>query len=360
MKKALFVLGAVVLVLAGYFANRIAGELKAPSAAAARGTVTTVSNPTTTSVSDAIQKAFKTASPSVVYVNNVGVGTGSGVIVDSSGDIVTNDHVVSGEHSLRVTLANGSRYSAQLVATDPADDLAVIRIHASGLTAAHFAGSSAITPAQPVLAIGSPLGLKDTVTFGLISGINRTEQEPNGSYIPNAVQTSAPINPGNSGGALVDLSGDVVGIPTMVQTSTGEGTAAQNVGFAIPSTRVTYIVNQILTHGKVVNTDRPFLGIGLASAASGSGFGFGFSGPQQSVAGALIGQVRNGTPAAKAGLQAGDVITALNGQSITSDGGLLAALAHDKPGQTVKVQINRNGTTKTLKVTLGELPANDA
>src|SRR5579884_71718 len=299
MKRVLMLLGAIALVAAGYVGDRVIGNVTDPGVAVAgsgNSPVAVVSNPSATSVAGAIRRAFTIASPSVVFVSNVGNGTGSGIIVTTNGDIVTNYHVVDGETSLRVTLADGKKYSAKLVATDVADDLAVIHIDAGGLTAAHFATGSAIQPAEPVLAIGSPLGLKDTVTFGLISGVNRTEQEPNGAYIPDAVQTSAPINPGNSGGALVNLDGDVVGIPTMMQTSTGNGTTAQDVGFAIPSTRVAYIVNQIIANGKVIHTDRPFLGVRLGSDASSLGSGFGFYGQAPSVSGAAIGSVQQGGP----------------------------------------------------------------
>jgi S1-C subfamily serine protease len=307
--------------------------------------------------------AFKTASPSVVYVDNVGIGSGSGVIYDANGDIVTNAHVVSGEQSLKVTLSSGKTYPATLRGTDVADDLAVIHINATGLPAAHFAGQGDFQVAQEVLAIGSPLGLQQTVTSGLISALGRTVQESTGAYLPDAVQTSAPINPGNSGGALVALNGAVIGIPTLEASDpqNNNGGAAQGIGFAVPSYRVTQIAHQIIVDGKVLHTGRAYLGVGATdsgSAASGNGNpSFGFGNPTPSVAGALVNNVAQGSPAARAGIQPGDVITAINGQAITGESDLLVALAHAKPGQTISISINRDGQTTTLHAALGELPA---
>jgi S1-C subfamily serine protease len=306
--------------------------------------------------------AFKTASPSVVYIDNVGIGSGSGVIYDSTGDIVTNAHVVNGEQSLKVTLSSGKTYAATLRGMDVADDLAVIHISASGLPAAHFAGQGDFQVAQEVLAIGSPLGLQQTVTSGLISALGRTVQESNGAYLPDAVQTSAPINPGNSGGALVALDGAVVGIPTLEATDpqNNNGGAAQGIGFAVPSYRVTEIAHQIIVDGKVLHTGRAYLGVGATdsgSAGNNSNQFFGFGNPTPSVPGALVNNVAQGSPAASAGIQQGDVITAIDGQAITSESDLLVALAHAKPGQTVTITLNRNGQTISVHATLGELPA---
>jgi S1-C subfamily serine protease len=307
----------------------------------------------------ATEHAFAIASPAVVFVNNVGVGSGSGVIYDTSGDIVTNAHVVAQAQKLTVTLSTGKTYSATLRGTDVADDLAVIHINAKGLPAAHFVGAGQYQVAQTVLAIGNPLDLQQSVTSGLISAINRTVQESNGAYLPNAIQTSAPINPGNSGGALVTLSGQVVGIPTLEATDpqNNNGGAAQGIGFAVPSDRVTYIAHQIIAYGKVQHTGRAYLGGSFTDAQqqAASQFGFGFGG--QPIAGAIVQNVVPGGPLDRAGVQQGDVITAANGQPITSESDLLVALAHAKPGATMTLTINRNGGTTTARVHLGELPA---
>lgn len=375
MKRIVLPLLAAALIGLGALADHLfaapgsAPVLASPPAASPANV--TISSPSSSvsasTVNSALEHAYAVASASVVYVDNVGVGTGSGIIYDTKGDIVTNNHVVSGQTQLQVTLNNGKTYAAQVLGTDPADDLAVIKINASGLTPAAFAGSNGYQVAETVLAIGSPLGLQQSVTSGLISGVNRVEQEPNGSYLPNAIQTSAPINPGNSGGALVDLNGSVVGMPTLEQTSSGNGASAQDVGFAIPSTRITYVANQIIATGKVANTGRAFLGISPADAtgSAGNGLGGGFfgggfgqgGGNTTSVTGALVQQVASSGPAARAGVQQGDVITGANGVTISDAQDLLTVLAHQKPGNTIALKLNRNGSTMTVHVTLGQLPA---
>jgi putative serine protease PepD len=209
-----------------------------------------------------------------------------------------------------------------------------------------------------VLAIGSPLGLKQSVTSGIISGLERVEQEPNGAYLPNSIQTSAPINPGNSGGALVTLDGVVVGMPTLEQTSAQNGSAAQNIGFAVPSTRITSVANQLIASGKVQHTGRPYLGISPTDALGqqGSVFGGFGGGNTPSVAGALVQQVSPNGPSAAVGVQQGDIITAINGTRVTDAQGLLTVLSQQKPGQTVTLKLDRNGSTMTVHVHLGELP----
>ena len=198
------------------------------------------------------------------------------------------------------------------------------------------------------------------MTSGLISALNRTVQEPSGAYLPNALQTSAPINPGNSGGALVTLDGTVVGIPTLEASDPESRGTAQGIGFALPSSRVTYIAHQIIASGRVEHTGRAYLGVGAvdANSAQASPFGpggFGNGGP--AVEGALVQNVASGSPADRAGVQQGDVITAANGRTITGEDDLLVALAHGRPGATMTLTLNRNGSTLTVRVHLGELPA---
>ena len=363
MKRIISPLIAATLVAAGIAGDRVVGPVlsRASAAAGAAAATPAIVNTTTNTTTDSVtEHAFAVASPSVVYVSNVGVGSGSGVIYDASGDIVTNAHVVVGEQSLRVTLKTGQTYPARLVGTDTADDLAVIHINASGLPAARFAGSGTFRVAQTVLAIGSPLGLQQSVTSGLISALNRTVQEGNGAYLPNAVQTSAPINPGNSGGALVTLDGTVVGIPTLEATDpqNNNGGAAQGIGFAVPSTRVTLVAHQLIATGTVQHTGRAYLGVGATDASAAqqnSGFGGGNSTP--TVDGALVNTVASGSPADGAGLQQGDIITQANGMTIGGQDDLLTALANAKPGSTMTLVVNRNGGTVTLHAHLGELPA---
>jgi len=373
MKQITRPIAAVALVAAGVAADRV---LTPPTANPSASAATTAANTSTTTTAydtarntfvsaapvDAVtEQAFATASRSVVYVSNVGIGSGSGVIYDTTGDIVTNAHVVAGAQSLSVTLATGKSYAARLVGTDTADDLAIVHINASGLPAARFASSGTFSVAQTVLAIGNPLGLKQSVTSGLISALDRTVQEGNGAYLPNAIQTSAPINPGNSGGALVTLNGAVVGIPTLEATDpqNNNGGAAQGIGFAVPSTRVTYIAHQLISTGHVAHTGRAYLGVAATDAqqqnqAQGS-FGNGGGNATPAVSGAIVNSASG--PAAAAGVQQGDVITAFNGQAITSQDDLLTALAHQKPGATVTLTLDRNGSTSTVRVQLGELRA---
>lgn len=313
------------------------------------------------SIDSATERAFAKASRSVVYVENVGVGSGSGVIYDASGDIVTNAHVIENAQQLRVTLSTGRTYSARLVGRDVADDLAVLHINARGLPAAHFAGASTFRVARTVLAIGSPLGLQQSVTSGLISALNRTVQEGTGAYLPDAIQTSAPINPGNSGGALVTLDGSVVGIPTLEASDpqNNNGGAAQGIGFAVPSTRVTVIAHQIITTGKVQHTGRAYLGVTAvdATAAQQSNPFFGGSGTAAPLTGALVQSVGAGSPAERAGVQQGDVIVAVNGTPVSGESDLLVALAHARPGSTMHLTISRNGSRSSASAALGELAA---
>jgi S1-C subfamily serine protease len=375
MKRRFLPVAAAALIagggVAGYTVNELtassAPNVSAVAATANSGTaattgasnVTTISSATSTSADVALEGAYDRASPSVVFVD-AGDATGSGIIYDTNGNIVTNDHVVTGATGLSVTLNNGKSYKATVVGTDGADDLAVIHISASGLTPATFAKDGTFRPAQTVLAIGSPLGLKQTVTSGLISALNRTEQEPNGAYIPNALQTSAPINPGNSGGALVALDGSVVGMPTLEQTSDTSGTTAQDIGFAISAPRITLIADQLIASGKVEHTGRAYLGVSLGNGTTGStGQSFGFGGGNTTtVQGATIGRVAAGSPAADAGLQAGDVITKFAGTRVTSSDDLLSALASQKPGSSVSVTIqSATGGSRTVTLHLSELPA---
>ena len=358
MKRRILSTGAIAFLVVGFVLGYVANlSFGQHAATAASGPVPATAAATGASIDAAIEQAYGIASKSVVFVNNPGVGTGSGIIYNTKGDIVTNNHVTSGSKNFTVTFSNGKTAPATLVGADSADDLAVIHVNTTGLTPATFAPANSYRVAETVLAIGSPLGLEKSVTSGLISGLNRTEQEPTGAYIPDAIQTSAAINPGNSGGALVALNGQVVGIPTIVQTSDANNTNVQNIGFAIPSSRVTFIANQLVQYGKVVHTGRAYLGVDLGSGATQvTPFGQ-YGQTTTNVSGAQIQQLSSTGPAARAGMQQSDVITNFNGTTITSASDLLTALAQTKPGQTVNVTINRNGTTHSLRVTLGELPA---
>lgn len=213
--------------------------------------------------------------PSVVEIST-SEGSGSGVVYDGRGDIVTNAHVVGTATTVQVGLASGGKaLSAKVVGVFAPDDLAVIRVQggAGSLHPASFGRSAAVRVGELVLAMGNPLGLTGTVTDGIVSATGRTVSEGQGSsaVLISAIQTSAPINPGNSGGALVNLSGQVIGIPTLAATDPQLGGAAAGIGFAIPSDTVTSIAGQLIATGKVTNSGRASLGITVQTVADASG-----------------------------------------------------------------------------------------
>jgi S1-C subfamily serine protease len=301
---------------------------------------------------DQYQQVVRSVLPSVVQIETSD-STGSGVVYDKSGDIVTNAHVVGTAHTVRVHAdTEGNTLEAQVVGTFQPDDLAVIRVTsgASTLPPAHFGESAGIEAGHIVLAMGSPLGLTGTVTQGIISATGRTVSEASATggtptTIANALQTSAAINGGNSGGALVDLSGHVIGIPTAAAQNPGTGAQAAGIGFAVPSDTVTNIAGQLIKTGKVENSGRAALGIQGRDAVSPSG----------EPGGVTIVSLTPGGGAEKAGLHAGDVIIAVNDAQTPSTAALTALLANYKPGDKVTVHYVRGDASGTADVTLGNL-----
>jgi putative serine protease PepD len=295
----------------------------------------------------ALQNSFvnvvRSVSPSVVQIEDQ-TGLGSGIVFDSSGDIVTNNHVVSGATSFMVTTSSGKRYAAKLVGAFPPDDLAVIKVSGARLKPATFADSSELEVGDLAIAIGNPLGLQSSVTEGIVSAFREAVQEEGGSVtLPSVIQTSAAINPGNSGGALVDIEGRVIGIPTLAATDPQlGGGSAPGIGFAIPSNLVKDIAGQIVTDGKVVNSHRAFLGMRVGET---NGHGV------------IVGSVTAGGPAAKAGIRLGDLIVSVDGTPTPTTAALAAVLVELKPGQKVSVVVtHQSGAKATLKVTLGTYP----
>jgi S1-C subfamily serine protease len=251
--------------------------------------------------------------------------------------------VVAGASSFQVVLADGKQYTAQPVGTFAADDLAVLHINATGLQPATFADSSRLAVGDIALAIGNPLGLQSSVTEGIVSALGRTVNEDTGVALPNVIQTSAAINPGNSGGALVNLKGEVIGIPTLTATDPQLGGGqAPGIGFAIPSNTVKDIATQLVTTGKVTNSHRAYLGVSVGTTTNG---------------GLVVTQVQPGGPAAQAGIQAGELITAVNGTATPDQATLADVLAGLAPGQRVAVRVvPPTGASQTVQVTLGQYP----
>lgn len=308
------------------------------------------------SVISTIQKV----SPAVVEIdvtNTQGSAIGSGSIITPDGYILTNDHVVQGATSISVRTSTQT-YTATLKGTDAADDLAIVKITSTTtLPIIAFADSSKVQVGEFVIAVGNPLGIGESATFGIVSATNRSVSEaPNGpaNIIPNAIQTSAPINPGNSGGALIDLSGNLVGIPTLGILDPSYGNApASGIGFAIPANRAQFIANQIIQSGKVTDTGRAYLGVSSTSVTPDIA-----SYNNLSISsGCYVQDVVSGGPAQKAGMQKGDIIYKIDSTTIADTTALGTYLANKSPGNVVTVYVNRNGKNITLSVTLGTLPA---
>ena len=310
----------------------------------------TASSPTASSPANDAGDAFtvqaqmvdviKKVNPAVVLIET-SAGLGSGVIYDNKGDIVTNAHVVGTSTTFKVTLSNGKSYTGTLVGSYTPDDIAVVKISATGITPAVVGDSSKLQVGDVVLAMGNPLGLQSSVTEGIVSALSRQVSEPSGNTLPDVIQTSAAINPGNSGGALVDLQGEVVGIPTLAATDPQLGGSAPGIGFAISSNRARVIADQLIATGHVTNSGRAYLGVSITDSAQG----------------VLVAQITAGGPAAKAGIVAGDLILSVGGQATPDTSTLLQIVSTLHPGDTTQVQVQTSsGTKSTLALTLGQLP----
>ena len=314
---------------------------------------------------------YRAASPGVVEIEVVqgsqqlpfgdqqqASAEGSGFVLDSDGDIVTNQHVAAGSKQITVKFSDGSTYKAKLVGADPASDIAVIRVDAprSALHPLALGDSSKLHVGDGVVAIGSPLGLDGTVTAGIVSALGREIQSPNGEPIENAIQTDAAINHGNSGGPLFDLQGKVVGITSQIQSENG---GSIGLGFAVPSNTVKLVSQQLIDHGKATHA---LLGVRVQTVPASIALRL------KIAAGAAIQNVESGSGAAKAGLKAGtktttvngkqyplggDIVVAVDGQPITSAEALRGAIDAHAPGDTVKVKVVRSGKTRTVTATLG-------
>ena len=292
-----------------------------------------------------------------------GEAQGSGWVYSRTGYIVTNDHVVSGASSVTVTFpSTGATYKATVVGADPSTDIAVIKINAPVelLKPLPVGKSSKLVVGDPVVAVGSPFGLDNTVTAGIVSALHRQIDAPNNFTINDAIQTDAAINHGNSGGPLFNLRGQVVGVNAQIQSDSGDNAG---IGFAIPSDTVKSIADQLISKG---NVQHAYLGVSITEIPSA------MSGQLGEAAGVAVRAVVAGEPAAKAGLKAatttraldnqqyptgGDVITAVDGQTVTTAAELQSLVDGHQPGDKVQLSVTRNGSSRTVTVTLGTRPA---
>jgi serine protease Do len=318
-----------------------------------------------------IRRVAQRVQPSVVQITSqqvqldranhaltVPAGVGSGVIYDDQGHILTNNHVVDGASSLLVSLPDGRSFPATLVGRDPQTDLAVVQVAGSDLPVAELGDSQQLQVGDWVVAIGNALALSGgpTVTTGVVGALNRTVQEPGdspksqGPFLFDLIQTDAPINPGNSGGPLVNLSGQVIGINTLVAGQAEPGVQTQGIGFAISMSVARAISDKLVAQGEVVH---PFLGIQYAplnpAIAAQAGLDI--------TDGTLIIAIAPGSPAAQAGLRARDVITQVDGAAVQGDSGLARIVESHMPGDTLSFSVHRGGQITTVPVTLARMPS---
>jgi putative serine protease PepD len=298
-----------------------------------------------------LTQLYKNAAPGVVDItvassdsSSFGQGgqsqaEGSGFVIDTNGDIVTNQHVVAGATSIKVRFQDGTVEKATLVGTDPSTDVAVIKVSgdSSLLHPLTFGDSSSLQVGDEVAAIGSPFGLPESMTRGIVSALNRTITAPNKFSISGSIQTDAAINHGNSGGPLLNMSGQVIGVNAQIESDSGGN---DGVGFSIPSDAVKSVANTLIA-GQAVQ--HAYLGVQIGDSPSGTG--------------AVVSTVKADTPASKAGLKAGDVITAIDGDPVANADDLTAKINAHKPSQKVTLSVERGGKSLSIDVTLGVRPS---
>jgi len=277
-------------------------------------------------------------------------GLGSGVIVRADGHILTNHHVVDGAEDIRIELLDGRRIQAKLVGSDPASDVAVLKVDAPNLPVIELGDSETVRIGDIVLALGNPLGIGQTVTAGIISAKNRSTGVGEGSY-EDFLQTDAPINQGNSGGALVNSSGQLIGINSQILSTSG---GSIGIGFAIPANMARNVMDQLVEHGRV---RRGQLGVGIQPLSPELASSLGVTGD---VNGVLINSVSPGSPAERAGLRRGDIITALNGEPVADPNSLRNRVAAAGPGAEIEFAILRDGNKQSIKARLAEMSADAA
>lgn len=271
---------------------------------------------------------------------------GSGVIVTSDGYILTNNHVVKGADEIKVVLYDKREFKGKVVGTDPRTDLAVVKIDARNLPTLSLGDSGKMKAGDLVLAIGNPFGLNQTITMGIVSAVGRSNIGL--ADYEDFIQTDAAINPGNSGGALVSASGELVGINTAIYSTSG---GYMGIGFAIPSDMAKVVMENIIKHGRVI---RGWLGVSIQDLTPDLAKSLGI----RETAGALVSNVETGSPADKAGLKRGDLITGINTKKVDDSTGLRNMIASTAPGTKIDVRIIRDGKEQTVTVALGEYKEN--
>jgi putative serine protease PepD len=375
MPSAAAALAGAALIGAGAGAGTYAAFSSADSTTVVRQVTVAGSQPAASNSSLSVGQIYRRANKGVVEITVTSAGQatpfggeqnqqaqGSGFVYDDSGHIVTNQHVVDGADSISVKFWNGSTYKATLLGSDASTDLAVIKVDApsSLLHPLVLGDSSKVGVGDGVVAIGSPFGLEETVTSGIVSALHRSMTAPNDFTINDSIQTDAAINHGNSGGPLLDLHGRVIGVNAQIESDSG---GSDGVGFAIPSNTVRSIASQLISSG---NVEHAYLGVGVATIPDSVAEALDLD------AGVELTQVRDGTPAARAGLRAasgsrtvdgqtyptgGDVITAIDGKAVSTAAELQAAIDAKRPGDTVSLTYSRAGKSHTVEVTLATRPS---
>ena len=329
---------SAVIVAAVLLGTGVAGDGEPANAPA----TTPVSvEPSGSGDDDVARSVYAAASSSVVSIRTQG-GSGTGFLVDSDGTIVTNAHVVGDSSQVQVRFEDdGDLHTAEVLGVDASTDLAAIRVDASaadGVRPLALADSDEVQVGEHAVAIGYPLGLDRTATAGIVSGLDRDIQAPNGFSIDKVIQTDAPINPGNSGGPLLNASGQVIGVNSQIATA-GGGNGSVGIGFAVPANTVRDVLPQ-LEQGAA--PEHAYLGLSTAPAQAGGG--------------AQVAEATPGGPAASAGIQAGDVVTEVDGDRVDDPEDVARAIDDDQPGDAVDVTVRRGGSEQTIEVTLGQRP----
>ena len=358
-KIIITVLLVVSLGCNGFLMYKVLGSQTSTSSSSTNATVKTVNYDVKSDLTEVIANAKNSTVGVAVYQNNKLSGSGSGVIYKVDGKtvyVITNHHVIESAQSIEVIYSNGESVKAELVGSDQYGDIAVLKMTVNfDVTAFKTGDSSLLDAGETVLAVGSPLGIEyaGTVTQGIVSAASRTvsvdlNNDGQEDWDMNVIQTDAAINPGNSGGALVNAAGELVGITSMKYSSE----EVEGMGFALPINDAVKLVKEIISKGKV---ERPALGISGLSLDGYSSYELYMYRIQTNLnKGIYVANVQSGSAAAKAGIQTGDVITKFDGEEIEAYKDFLTKLYSKKPGDTVKLTINRNGSTSTISVTLGK------